>query len=126
MTSPTPASVDSTQYFGCDSPNPAFVGPSQDVADPSDCSTYDPGGGGPQSCTNNEAIDAATFAANFVSYATDNMHLVTSPPSASVHFGGLDASGAAYGNVTVDRDGRPRTCPTPGTACFSVGAYEVD
>lgn len=39
---------------------------------------------------------------------------------------GVRAQGSVHGDVTTDLRGAARTCPTAGTDCWSIGAYESD
>jgi hypothetical protein len=54
-----------------------------------------------------------------------DFHLTTSTPT-TVRFGGIDATTAGYGSVTIDKDNLSRTCPTAVTNCLSIGPYELD
>lgn len=113
----SPRRVESNLYFGCTNAIADFDETPYDV---NDCSTYpDP----PLACRDN--ITSGSAQSFFVNFAAGDYRLKTSAP-ANVRFGGVNASTATYGSVTDDLDHTARTCPTPVTACFSMGAYERD
>jgi hypothetical protein len=64
-------------------------------------------------------------ATYFEDVASGDWRLVPATP-AIITQGGLDASSSEYGGVTTDFSVAPRTCPTPLTDCYSLGADEAD
>ncbi len=91
------------------------------MADVNDVTKYL--GAPPTSATGN--VTDAAAASYFTSWATGDWSLMEGTPAA-IAGGGLDASSATYGAVTVDiTSSVPRTCNGPG-ACFTMGAYELD
>ena len=65
------------------------------------------------------ALGVAAAGGNvIVDPALDTELVPTASTPAGVLGGGLDASSAMYGGVTVDRDNRPRAVP------YSIGAYQ--
>ncbi len=82
--------------------------------------------GSPASITSGNVTDAGaeTYFSDF-SFVGGNLQLEASTPD-PIRLGGLDASGASLGSVTDDFNHKTRTCPTPGSNCYSLGAYEED
>ncbi len=80
--------------------------------------------------SNATLADLAT--AGFASFPSD-VHLTAITPQ-TVRRGGINSNGSTCGtsgvwtcgSVVKDFDGLFRTCPTPGTSCFSLGPYESD
>ena len=76
----------------------------------------------------------ATLAFQGGATYADGMDLrLTAGSPVSMRLGGLNAAtsvcgsgSTSCGSVTVDRNNIARTCPTAGTDCFSIGAYELD
>ena len=95
-----------------------------DMADVNDPTRYVMSGRqAPVSATGNLNDDAAE--AYFVDLAGGDWSLDSDATSAITH-GGIDASGAIYGAVLTDLTNGQRTCPTPLTDCYSMGAFERD
>jgi hypothetical protein len=75
---------------------------------------------------------ATAASVGFISWPND-LHLAAATGPTGVRFSGVNAASAICGNgsetcgaVVDDLDRAARTCPTPATACFSIGAYEQD
>ncbi len=128
-----PARIEHNLLFDCPS---AFVeirdgiGPAasssdlDDMADVNDPASYVVSGRqAPLSATGNINDDAAE--AYFVDLTGGDWSLDSGATSA-ITSGGIDASGAIYGTVFTDLVDAQRTCPTPPTDCYSIGAFERD